>query len=129
MPACTARSEDIPRSTRIMIRRPRDPECPESSVIFQSGSAIRTDAGMGFITLCARAAVSGGSRARACWLSLGQYAWGGPRSVGGAVSSPGFRRPVRGLVRATLLRDDFGQTNACCASLVIPTRGPERLEG
>ena len=81
------------------------------------------------ITLCARAAVSGGSRARACWLSLGQYAWGGPRSVGGAVSSPGFRRPVRGLVRATLLRDDFGQTNACCASLVIPTRGPERLEG
>jgi hypothetical protein len=48
MPACTGRR--IYRSTRIMIRRPRDPECPESksSVIFQSGSAIRTDAGMGF---------------------------------------------------------------------------------
>ena len=35
---------------------------------------------------------------------------------------------MRGLVRAALL-DDSGQTNACCALLVTPTRGPERLEG
>eukprot|EP01046_Picozoa_sp_COSAG06_P041268 COSAG06_NODE_5100_length_3717_cov_4.907131_4_plen_125_part_00 len=28
-----------------------------------------------------------------------------------------------------LLLDDSGQTNACCALLVTPTRGPERLEG
>ena len=151
-------------------------------------------------------------RARACWFSLGQYAWGGPRRVGRApgvrtaprrprfrsrsswifapskrpqmasgrheadqvpghsrtrysvfsssdprtkrlsatasgnvrqqkissvsrpsskitrMSSPGFQWPVRGLVRAALL-DDSGQTDACCASLVTPTRGPERLEG
>ena len=44
------------------------------------------------------------------------------------MSSPGFQWRVRGLVRAALL-DDSGQTNACCALLVAPTRGPERLEG
>ena len=44
------------------------------------------------------------------------------------MSSPGFQWRVRGLVRAALL-DDSGQTNACCALLVTPTRGPERLEG
>ena len=44
------------------------------------------------------------------------------------MSSPGFQWPVRGLVRAALL-DDSGQTDACCALLVTPTRGPERLEG
>ena len=44
------------------------------------------------------------------------------------MSSPGFQWPVRGLVRAALL-DDSGQTDACCASLVTPTRGPEKLEG
>ena len=44
------------------------------------------------------------------------------------MSSPGFQWRVRGLVRAALL-DDSGQTNACCALLETPTRGPERLEG
>jgi hypothetical protein len=44
------------------------------------------------------------------------------------MSSPGFQWRVRGLVHAALL-DDSGQTDACRASLVIPTRGPERLEG
>ena len=44
------------------------------------------------------------------------------------MSSPGFQWRVRGLVRAALL-DDSGQTNACCAFLGAPTRGPERLEG
>ena len=96
-------------------------------------------------------------RARACRVLLGRYPRRGRRVVGSAakrahsavetaipvalvvdfralqaaitrMSSPGFQWRVRGLVRAALL-DDSGQTNACCALLGAPTRGPERLEG
>ena len=56
------------------------------------------------------------------------FAFSRPSSKITRMSSPGFQWPVRGLVRAALL-DDSGQTDACCASLVTPTRGPERLEG
>ena len=56
------------------------------------------------------------------------FAFSRPSSKITRMSSPGFQWPVRGLVRAALL-DDSGQTDACCASLVTPTRGPEKLEG
>jgi len=56
------------------------------------------------------------------------FAFSRPSSKITRMSSPGFQWRVRGLVRAALL-DDSGQTNACCALLVTPTRGPERLEG
>ena len=56
------------------------------------------------------------------------FAFSRPSSKIARMSSPGFQWPVRGLVRAALL-DDSGQTDACCAALVTPTRGPERLEG
>ena len=56
------------------------------------------------------------------------FAFSRPSSKITRMSSPGFQWRVRGLVRAALL-DDSGQTNACCALLGAPTRGPERLEG
>ena len=56
------------------------------------------------------------------------FAFSRPSSKITRMSSPGFQWRVRGLVRAALL-DDSDQTNACCAFLVTPTRGPERLEG
>ena len=56
------------------------------------------------------------------------FAFSRPSSKITRMSSPGFRWCVRGLERAALL-DDSGQTDAFCALLVTPTRGPERLEG
>ena len=64
----------------------------------------------------------------ACVQPLGRCTFARPSSKITRMSSPGFQWPVRGLVRAALL-DDSGQTDAYCALLVIPTRGPERLEG
>ena len=40
-----------------------------------------------------------------------------------------FQEQARFPAPRTALLDDSGQTNACCALLVTPTRGPERLEG
>ena len=56
------------------------------------------------------------------------FAFSRPSSKITRMSSPGFRWCVRGLERAALL-DDSSQTDACCASLVTPTRSPEKLEG
>ena len=65
------------------------------------------------------------ARAMTC---IENFAFSRPSSKITRMSSPGFQWPVREVVRTALL-DDSDQTDACCASLVTPTRGPERLEG
>ena len=54
------------------------------------------------------------------------FAW--PSSKIARMSSPGFRWCVREPVRAALCTVS-SQTNACCALLLVITRGPEKLKG